>query len=151
MQEVAPSLYWTCVKLYLWGLNYSRAPSVSGGKSSTALAFVQNLARRGTKSWALRQVWLVAGSIWAPLCNSRPNPRVHPSQTRGGHGSHIDLPSFSQRRGVWGGGQEGDISTTLQCIMKGWYRISFKLTEMSFSRSGKKTLPRWCLWLKAGV
>lgn len=146
MQEVAP--YWTCVKLYLWGLNYSRHQFKSG-ENHPPLSHTYVVLHAEAYCTGLSACAGVAGgwSIWALVGNSRLNPRVHESETKGG--SHIDLPSFSQRRWVEGGGeQDGDISTVLQCIIrKAWYRISSKLTWSLYSAARLvKTHPgwRWC-------
>lgn len=55
-------------------------------------------------------------------------------ETRAGPPAILISPSFSPWGGEekGGGEQDGDISTTLQCITTdGWYRISSKLTEIS--------------------
>lgn len=120
-----------------------KRPIYKRRKSSSALTHNYIPARRGTQSWVLGQVWLAVGSIWALICNSRLNPRVHLSETRGGQAAILISPVFP-RGGEWRGGEEqdGDISTTLQCILKkAWYRISSKLTVISLlcNRAGKNT------------
>lgn len=78
-----------------------KRPIYKRRKSSSALTHVYSR----TQSWVLGQVWLAAGSIWALICNSRLNPRVHLSETSGAQAAILISPSFSQRR--WAEGRGG--------------------------------------------
>lgn len=126
-----------CQTLFMTVKLFKR-PIYKRRKSFSALTHIYILARKGTQSWVLGQVWLVVGSVWALICNSRPNPRVHLSETRGGQAAISISPVSLRGREE----QDGDISTTLQCIKKkGWYRISSKLTMSSLlcNMGGKNT------------
>lgn len=81
------------------------------------------------------------------ICNSRLNPRVHLYETRRGPAA-ILICTVSPRGGERRGGEEqdGDISTTLQCIIQkggdtgsppNWLRSLYSAT------TAVKTLPRW--------
>lgn len=118
-----------------------KRPIYKWRKSTSTLTRIHFLARRGTLSWVLGPVRLGLSEPF--VCNSRQNPRVHLWDEKRA-GSHIDLPSFSPKGGEEKGGEEqdGDISTTLQCIMEeDWYRISYKLTVIALLRitDGKNT------------
>lgn len=109
-------------------------------KSSSALTHVHNPARRSTLSWVLGQVRLPLGSIWAFICNSRLNPRVHLSETRGGQAA-ILISLLSPRGGEWRGGEEqdGDISTALQCIIDIGSPPNWLWSLYSATKGGKNT------------
>lgn len=152
MQEVSRRHLLNMCRTLFMRAKLFKSPTYKRGKSSSALAHMHNPAHK--EECAGRCGWR-PGLSEPQICNSRPNPGVRPSETRGGHFSRIDLFGFSQRKRAEGKGRS-KMETLAPHYSVSWRRADIGsppnwLWSLYSAQRVVETLPRWWMWARAGV